>query len=211
MFRAGELVARSGSRHLPVGCPAVRSGAPAGPWTGLRDDACRPSAPRVRLPGPLGDEPAAAVLSGAKTTATGVPAAREAAGDPLPVAGARTVVLDSAGCLVGVLEVTDVRVLRPADGDARHAADQGEGFASVAEWRSGHGEFRHGPWMREPGSPTRASRSATAPPAGAGRCRPVTRPPRAAGAGQETAAAAARPAARPEKMQPPRKVPSRAR
>ncbi|MFI5863277.1 ASCH domain-containing protein [Streptomyces sp. NPDC051546] len=170
----------------------------------------------MRLPGPRGDEPAAAVLSGAKTTATGVPAARGAAGDPLPVAGARTVVLDSAGCLAGVLEVTDVRVLRPADGDARHAPDQGEGFASVAEWCSGHGmfrrgEFRHGPRMREPGSPTRASRSATAPPAGAGRCRPVTRPPRAAGAGQETAAAAARPAARPEKMQPPRKVPSRAR
>lgn len=101
------------------------------------------------FPGPLRDQLVAAVLSGAKTTTTGVVADYEAAGDPLPVAGERMVIVDSAGLPVGVLEVTDVRVLRLADVDLQHALDEGEGFASVAEWRSGHEEFWHGPQMRE--------------------------------------------------------------
>ncbi|MFE4634434.1 ASCH domain-containing protein [Streptomyces sp. NPDC056773] len=101
------------------------------------------------FPGPLRDQLVAAVLSGAKTTTTGVVADYEAAGDPLPVAGERMVIVDSAGHPVGVLEVTDVRVLRLADVDLQHALDEGEGFASVAEWRSGHEEFWHGPQMRE--------------------------------------------------------------
>ncbi|MFE9563897.1 ASCH domain-containing protein [Streptomyces sp. NPDC006487] len=101
------------------------------------------------FPGPLRDRLVAAVLSGAKTTTTGVLADYEAAGDPLPVAGDRMVIVDSAGRPVGVLEVTDVRVLRLADVDLRHALDEGEGFTSVAEWRAGHEEFWHGPQMRE--------------------------------------------------------------
>ncbi|WP_407839899.1 ASCH domain-containing protein [Streptomyces sp. DSM 116496] len=101
------------------------------------------------FPGPLRDQLVAAVLSGAKTTTTGVLADYEAAGDPLPVAGERMVIVDSAERPVGVLEVTDVRVLRLADVDLRHALDEGEGFTSVAEWRSGHEEFWHGPQMRE--------------------------------------------------------------
>lgn len=101
------------------------------------------------FPGPLRDALVAAVLSGAKTTTTGVLADYEAAGDPLPVPGELTALLDSAGCPVGVLEVTDVRVLRLAEVDLRHALDEGEGFASVAEWRSAHERFWHGPQMRE--------------------------------------------------------------
>ncbi|MFB6521668.1 ASCH domain-containing protein [Streptomyces sp. NPDC056401] len=101
------------------------------------------------FPGPLRDRLVAAVLSGAKTTTTAVLADYEAAGDPLPVTGERMVIVDSAGRPVGVLEVTDVRVLRLADVDLRHALDEGEGFTSVAEWRSGHEEFWHGPQMRE--------------------------------------------------------------
>ncbi|MCX4777352.1 ASCH domain-containing protein [Streptomyces sp. NBC_01264] len=101
------------------------------------------------FPGPLRDSLVAAVLSGAKTTTTAVLADYEAAGDPLPVAGERMVIVDSGGRPVGVLEVTDVRVLRLADVDLRHALDEGEGFTSVAEWRSGHEAFWHGPQMRE--------------------------------------------------------------
>ncbi|MFF1410757.1 ASCH domain-containing protein [Streptomyces sp. NPDC058289] len=165
------------------------------------------------LPGPLRDQLVAAVLSGAETTTTGVLADFEAAGDPLPVAGGRMVIADSAGCPAGVLEVTDVRVLRPADVDLRHALDEGEGFASVAEWRSGHEEFWHGPQMREAGGDPHFTVDDDTPVV-AERFRPVTRPPlpqRGSDSAQETASAAARPAARPEKMQPPRKVPSRAR
>ncbi|MET9851994.1 ASCH domain-containing protein [Streptomyces sp. NPDC006450] len=101
------------------------------------------------FPGPLRDMLVAAVLSGAKTTTTGVLADYEAAGDPLPVAGELMAIVDSAERAVGVLEVTDVRVLRLADVDLQHALDEGEGFTSVAEWRAGHEEFWHGPQMRE--------------------------------------------------------------
>ncbi|MCJ0870373.1 ASCH domain-containing protein [Streptomyces sp. AP-93] len=101
------------------------------------------------FPGPLRDLLVAAVLSGAKTTTTGVLADYEAAGDPLPVAGEMMVIVDSAERPVGVLEVTDVQVLRLADVGLQHALDEGEGFTSVAEWRSGHEEFWHGPQMRE--------------------------------------------------------------
>lgn len=101
------------------------------------------------FPGPLRDLLVAAVLSGAKTTTTGVLADYEAAGDPLPVAGEVLVIVDSDERPVGVLEVTDVQVLRLADVGLQHALDEGEGFTSVAEWRSGHEEFWHGPQMRE--------------------------------------------------------------
>lgn len=101
------------------------------------------------FPGPLRDQLVEAVLSGAKTTTTAVLADYEACGDPLPVVGELMAVVDSAGRPVGVLEVTDVRVLRLADVELRHARDEGEGFASVAEWRSAHEGFWHGPQMRE--------------------------------------------------------------
>lgn len=101
------------------------------------------------FPGPLRDMLVAAVLSGAKTSTTGILAEYEAAGEPLPVAGETMVIVDSDERPVGVLEVTDVRVLRLADVDLQHALDEGEGFTSVAEWRAGHEEFWHGPQMRE--------------------------------------------------------------
>lgn len=101
------------------------------------------------FPGPLRDMLVAAVLSGAKTSTTGILAEYEADGEPLPVAGETMVIVDSDERPVGVLEVTDVRVLRLADVDLQHALDEGEGFTSVAEWRAGHEEFWHGPQMRE--------------------------------------------------------------
>lgn len=100
------------------------------------------------FPGPLRDRLVAAVLSGAKTTTTGLLAAYAAEGEPLPVAGQRTALLDSAGCPVAVLEVTDVRVLRLGEVDLEHASAEGEGYASVAEWRSSHEDFWHGAELR---------------------------------------------------------------
>lgn len=101
------------------------------------------------FPGPLRDRLVAAVLSGAKTTTTGLLAAYEAEDEPLPVAGQRTALLDSAERPVAVLEVTDVRVLRLGEVDLEHALAEGEGYASVAEWRSSHEGFWHGPELRE--------------------------------------------------------------
>ncbi|AZM55130.1 RNA-binding protein [Streptomyces sp. WAC 01529] len=100
------------------------------------------------FPGPLRDQLVAAVLDGSKTSTTGLVLDYERAGDPLPKAGERSVVVDSADRPVGVIEVTEVRVARLADVDLAHAVDEGEGFTSVAAWRAGHEGFWHSAEMR---------------------------------------------------------------
>ncbi|MFD3681600.1 ASCH domain-containing protein [Streptomyces sp. NPDC058613] len=101
------------------------------------------------FPGPLRDTLVAAVLSGAKTSTTGLLPEYEAVGEPLPEAGQRAVLVDSDERPVAVMEVTGVRVVRLADVDLRHALDEGEGYGSVAEWRAAHERFWHSAPMRE--------------------------------------------------------------
>lgn len=101
------------------------------------------------FPGPLRDQLVAAVLSGAKTSTTGLLPEYEAEGEPLPEAGQRAVLVDSDERPVAVVEVTGVRVLRLADVDLRHALDEGEGYGSVAEWRAAHERFWHSGPVRE--------------------------------------------------------------
>jgi uncharacterized protein YhfF len=48
-----------------------------------------------------------------------------------------------------VIETTEVRFARVGDVDLRHAVDEGEGYASVAEWRAGHEGFWHSENMRQ--------------------------------------------------------------
>ncbi|MFG2619815.1 ASCH domain-containing protein [Streptomyces sp. NPDC048507] len=93
------------------------------------------------FPGELRDRLVAAVLSGAKTTTTGLLAEYEREGEPLPEPGARSVLVDSAERPLAVLEVTEVNVVRLADVGLPHALDEGEGYASVAEWRASHEGF----------------------------------------------------------------------
>ncbi|MGR4884526.1 ASCH domain-containing protein [Streptomyces sp. LARHCF249] len=102
----------------------------------------------MAFPGPLRDQLVAAVLSGAKTSTTGLLAAYEAEAEPLPEPGARCLLVDSEEQGVAVVEVTAVDVLRLADVGLQHALDEGEGFASVAEWRTAHEAFWHGEPMR---------------------------------------------------------------
>ncbi len=92
-------------------------------------------------PGPLRDKLVGAVLRGEKTATSSLRAEYEAESEPLPVVGARSAVIDSAGDIVAVIEVTEVRVVRLADADVRLARDEGEGFADVAAWRVAHEEF----------------------------------------------------------------------
>jgi adenosylmethionine-8-amino-7-oxononanoate aminotransferase/uncharacterized protein YhfF len=101
------------------------------------------------FPGPLRDLLVAAVLDGTKTTTTGLLADYVHEGEPLPRPGDRDVVIDSAGAPVGVIETLAVRVVRVGDIDLAHALGEGEGYASVAEWRAGHEEFWHSSEMRE--------------------------------------------------------------
>jgi uncharacterized protein YhfF len=106
--------------------------------------------PRMEFafPGPLRDKLVAAVLSGAKTTTTGLVLGYEVEGEALPEVGDRRVVVDSADRPVATIEMTDVRVVRLADIDLRHIHDEGEGDESVAQWRAGHEELWHSEEVR---------------------------------------------------------------
>ncbi|MFJ8626032.1 ASCH domain-containing protein [Kitasatospora sp. NPDC093550] len=99
------------------------------------------------FPGPLRDQLVAAVLSGAKTSTTGLVADYEHEDEPLPQPGERAAVLDSDGRRVAVIETTDVRVVPLAEVDLQHALDEGEGYGSVAEWRATHERFWRSPEM----------------------------------------------------------------
>lgn len=101
------------------------------------------------FPGPLRDQLVAAIVAGAKTTTTGLVADYEHGGEPLPRPGQRAVVVDSAGEPVTVIETVAVRVVRLADVDLAHALAEGEGHASVAEWRAAHERFWHSEQLRE--------------------------------------------------------------
>ncbi|MCW2883122.1 MAG: hypothetical protein JWQ95_7222 [Sphaerisporangium sp.] len=101
------------------------------------------------FPGPLRDQLVAAILSGAKTSTSGLVLGYERENEPLPQVGQQSAVVDSEGRRVAVIEITEVRVIRLADVDLQHALDEGEGFKSVAEWRAEHERFWHSAEVRE--------------------------------------------------------------
>ena len=118
-------------------------------------EAGRLSVGEFAFPGPLRDQLVAAILGGAKTTTTGLLDDYERDGDPLPRPGDREVVIDSASEPVTLIEVVAVRVIRVGDVDLTHALGEGEGYATVADWRAGHEAFWHSAEMREyVGDPT---------------------------------------------------------
>jgi len=100
------------------------------------------------FPGPLRDRLVAAVLSGAKTSTSGLLLGYDRDNEPLPAVGQRLAVVDSADRCVAVIELTEVRVVRLADVDLSHALDEGEGYESVAQWRAGHETFWHSAEVR---------------------------------------------------------------
>jgi uncharacterized protein YhfF len=112
-------------------------------------DAGRLSVGEFAFPGPLRDRLVTAILDGVKTTTTGLLDDYERDGEPLPRPGDHQVVIDSAGEPVALIKIVAVRVIRVADIDLRHALGEGEGYASVADWRAGHEAFWHSAAMRE--------------------------------------------------------------
>ena len=100
------------------------------------------------FPGPLRDQLIAAILDGTKTTTTGLVDDYERDGEPVPRPGDREVVIDSAGEPVALIEIVKVRVVRVGDVDLAHAVGEGEGYASVADWRAGHEAYWHSDAMR---------------------------------------------------------------
>lgn len=103
----------------------------------------------LAFPGPLRDQLVAAVLDGSKTSTTALVVDFEHEGEALPAAGERSAVIDSGGRPVAIIEMTSVRVVPLRDVDLTHAIDEGEGDATVAEWRVSHERFWHGAEMRE--------------------------------------------------------------
>ena len=107
------------------------------------------------FPGPLRDRLVAAILSGAKTSTSGLVLEYERANEPLPSVGQLEAVVDSDDRRVAAIELTEVRVVRLADIDMQHVLDEGEGDESVAQWRAGHESFWHSAELRaELGDPT---------------------------------------------------------
>jgi uncharacterized protein YhfF len=101
------------------------------------------------FPGPLRDQLVAAILSGQKTATTGLWTEYELEGLDLPEPGDRSVVIDSAGQPVAIIEVTQARRIRLGEVDLAHAIDEGEGDESIASWRAGHEGFWHSTEVRE--------------------------------------------------------------
>ena len=87
-------------------------------------------------------------MGGTKTSTTGLVEDYLHEREPLPTVGSRSILVDSLDQPLAILEVTDVRVVHLKDVDLAHALDEGEGFATLAEWRSAHERFWHGPEMR---------------------------------------------------------------
>ncbi|WP_250289293.1 ASCH domain-containing protein [Streptomyces atroolivaceus] len=103
----------------------------------------------LAFPGPLRDRLVAAVLSGEKVMTSGLLMEYEVEREELPPVGERSALIDSHGQEVAVVELTEVRVLPLGSVGLRHVLDEGEGHASVAEWRAGHEAFWHSEEMRE--------------------------------------------------------------
>ncbi len=112
--------------------------------------ACAAGLPTAEFafPGRLRDRLVAAILDGSKTSTTGLALEYEREDERLPQVGDRSVLVDSEGRAVAVLEVTSVRVVRLAEVDLSHARDEGEGHQTVAQWRDGHESFWHSSQMR---------------------------------------------------------------
>ncbi|WP_449374393.1 ASCH domain-containing protein [Arthrobacter psychrolactophilus] len=101
------------------------------------------------FPGPLRDQLVGAVLDGSKTSTTATFIEYEIENESLPRVGDQELVIDSEGNGVAVIEMTEVRIVRLADVELRHAIDEGEGYTSVAQWRAGHEGFWHSAEMRQ--------------------------------------------------------------
>ncbi|MGE0398401.1 MAG: ASCH domain-containing protein [Kofleriaceae bacterium] len=66
--------------------------------------------------------------------------------EPMPVVGVRSLLVDIDDRPIGIVETTEVRVMRIGECDLAFAISEGEGFTSVAEWREAHVEYWSAYW-----------------------------------------------------------------
>ena len=100
------------------------------------------------FPGPLRDRLIAAIMDGTKTTTSSTLVEYSTENEPLPVIGARQTVVDSHNSAVAIIQTVAVEIIRLADVSIAHARAEGEGFVSVAAWRTGHEAFWHSTELR---------------------------------------------------------------
>lgn len=91
-------------------------------------------------PGAMRDRLVAAVLAGDKTAATCLAVLYHVTGQP-PEPGQRSVLVGSRGEELATLEYTAVTTVPLGEIDLAVAHAEGEGFATVADWRRVHVEF----------------------------------------------------------------------
>lgn len=103
-----------------------------------------PHVTELGSPGPLRDALVAAVLRGDKTATTCLRVLYDLAGQDPPPPGSHSTLVDSDGQPVAILEYTRVWTVPLGAVDLRTAQDEGEGFATVTEWRVAHERF----WRR---------------------------------------------------------------
>ena len=84
------------------------------------------------------DSTALEVLQGDKRATTGLHAYYRHDHEPLPQIGNRSMVQDSRGRDIAIIEVTRVEIRRYCDVDATYAAIEGEGDKSLAYWQRVH-------------------------------------------------------------------------
>ncbi len=60
---------------------------------------------------------------------------------PAPGPGCRFVLLGYDDEALGIVEATDMSVVRTAEVDLQFVRDEGEGFVTVAQWREVHEQF----------------------------------------------------------------------
>ena len=81
------------------------------------------------------------VRDGPKRATTGLLRSYEAEGEPLPVAGGYSVILDGAGQPLCIIRTTRVDTMPFGEVDDEFAWVEGEGDRSLAYWRSAHERF----------------------------------------------------------------------
>lgn len=100
------------------------------------------------FPGPLRDRLIAAILAGTKTSTSSILVEYSIGDESLPIIGNKQTVVDSDNSAVATIQTVEVEIVRLADVGFEHARGEGEGFVSVAAWRSGHEAFWHSTEMR---------------------------------------------------------------
>lgn len=85
------------------------------------------------------------VLGGRKTATTGLLAEYVEETEGLEFVGERLALVDNDGHAVATIEITGVELTSFGEVGWEHAAAEGEGDASLEEWRAGHRRF----WERE--------------------------------------------------------------